>query len=239
MALPRSRFLPGAAALVMASFLAVSLECRAQSATAETSSPVILPANTSVILHLTKSLYKKDAKPGHPVEFVVGYDVVVNHQIFIHSGTAVTGSFRQVDHTGKGPAKVLIDPGPAKTVSGETVSLAWAGMTPKSDRAGMMGAVEYVDEPLALPIVVPVLVVMTLFEKKVVLDKDAGCGWFGWLGDCGVWVVARVAEDVALDPRKQKVAQEQYKSEGCTGRTLQTVGFSAEWGAYRSIAASR
>lgn len=212
MALPRSLFLPGAAVLAMASFLAGSLECRAQSATAETASPVILPANTSVILHLTKSLYKKDAKPGHPVEFEVGYDVVVNDQIFIHSGTAVTGSFRRVDHTGKGPAKVLIDPGPAKTVSGETVRLAWAGMIPKSDRASMMGAVEYVDEPLALPIVVPVLVVVTLFEKKVVLDKDAGCSWFGWLGDCGVWLVARVAEDIALDPGKQKVVQEQYSA---------------------------
>jgi tetratricopeptide (TPR) repeat protein len=159
---------------------------------------------------LNESLYKKDAKPGHPVQFEVGYDVVVNDQIFIRSGTAVTGSFRRVDHAGNGPAKVLIDLGPAKTVSGETVRLAWAGMTPKSDRASAMGAVGYVDEPLALPIVVPVLVVMTLFEKKVVLDKDAGCGWFGWLGDCGVWVVARVAEDVALDPGKQKVAQEQY-----------------------------
>lgn len=210
MALPRSLFLLGAAVLVMASFLTGSLECRAQSATAEISTPTILPANTPVILRLKESLYKKDAKPGHPVQFEVGYDVVVNDQIFILSGTAVTGGFRRVDHTGNGPGKVLIDPGPAKTVSGETVRLAWAGMTPNSDRASMMGAVGYVDEPLALPIVVPVLVVMTLFEKKVVLDKDAGCGWFGWLGDCGVWVVARVAEDVALDPEKQKVAQEQY-----------------------------
>ena len=186
------------------------VDCGAQSATAETSSPVVLPANTPVILHLKESLYKKDAKPGHPVQFEVGYDVVLNDQIFIHSGTAVTGSFRRVDHTGNGPAKVLIDPGPAKTVSGETVGLAWVGVTPKSDRASTMGAVGYLDEPLALPIVVPVLAVVTLFEKKVVLDKDAGCGWFGWLGDCGVWVVAHVAEDVALDPGKQKVALEQY-----------------------------
>ena len=195
---------------ILISLLLGCVDCGAQSATAETSSPVVLPANTPVILHLKESLYQKDAKPGHPVQFEVGYDVVVNDQIFIHSGTAVTGSFRRVDHTGNGPAKVLIDPGPAKTVSGETVGLAWVGVTPKSDRASTMGAVGYVDEPLALPIVVPVLAVVTLFEKKVVLDKDAGCGWFGWLGDCGVWVVAHVAEDVALDPGKQKVALEQY-----------------------------
>jgi tetratricopeptide (TPR) repeat protein len=194
----------------MASFLARSLEFGAQSATAETSSPVILPANTPVLLHLTKSLYKKDAKPGHPMEFEVGYDVVVNGQIFIQSGTVVNGSFKRVDHAGKGPAKVLIDAGPAKTVSGETVRLAWAGMIAKGDKASMLGGVEFVDEPMALPIVVPALVVMTLFEKKVVLDKDAGCGWFGWLGNCGIWVVARAVEDVALDPGKQRAAQEQY-----------------------------
>ncbi len=195
---------------IVISSLLGCVECRAQAATNETSSPVILPAKTSVILHLTKSLYKKDAKPGHPVEFEVGYEVVVKGQILIQRGTIVNGSFRSVDHTGKGPAKVLIDLGPVKTVSGETVRLAWAGTTPKSDRASVIGAVGYVDEPMALPIFVPVLVVMALFEKKVVLDKDAGCGWFALLGDCGVWVVARVAEDVALDPRKQKVAQEQY-----------------------------
>ena len=210
MALPGSLFLPGAAVLVVASFLVGSLECWAQSATAETSSPVILPANTPVILRLKESLYKKDAKPADPVEFEVGYDVVSNGQILIQSGTVVIANFRGFDHTGKGPAKVLLDPGTAKTVSGETVRLAGAGTLPKSPRASTMGAVGYVDEPMALPIVMPVLVVMALFEEKVVLDKDAGCGWFGWLGDCGVWVVAHVAEDVALDPGKQKVAQEQY-----------------------------
>jgi tetratricopeptide (TPR) repeat protein len=182
----------------------------AQSAAAETSSPVILRANTPVILRLKESLYEKDAKPGVPVEFEVGYDVVSNGQILIQSGTAVIANFRGFDHTGKSPTKVLIDPGPAKTVSGEMVRLEGAGMPPKSHRASTMGAAGYVDEPMALPIVMPALVVMALFEKKVVLDKDAGCGWFGWLGDCGVWVVAHVAEDVALDLGKQKVAQEQY-----------------------------
>ena len=155
MALPRSLFLLGAAVLLMASFLVNSLECWAQSATAEISSPVILPANTAVILRLKESLYKKDAKPGYPVEFEVGYDVVSNGQILIQSGTVVIANFRGFDHMGKSPAKVLIDPGPAKTVSGETVRLAGAGMPPKSHRSSTMGAVGYVDEPMALPIVMP------------------------------------------------------------------------------------
>jgi tetratricopeptide (TPR) repeat protein len=42
---------------------------------------------------------------------------------------------------------------------------------------------------------------MSLFERKVLLDKDA---WGG------VQVVAHVAENVALDAAKQKAAQEQY-----------------------------
>ena len=210
MVLQGSVFRRGAAVLVMVLFLAGSLECRAQSATAEISSSTVLPANTPVILRLKESLYKKDAKPGHPVQFEVGYDVVVNGQIFIQSGTVVNGSFRPVDHRGKGPAMVLIDPGPAETVSGEKVRLSRAGPTPKSDTASIMGAVGFVDEPMALPIVMPVLGVMTLFEKKVVLDKDAGCGWFGWLKGCGVWVVAHVAENVAPDPEKLKAAQAQY-----------------------------
>jgi len=92
---------------IMIAFLLGSVECTAQSATAETSSPVILPANTPVILRLKESLYKRDAKPGQPVKFEIGFDVVVNGQIAIQSGTVVTGSLRQVDRTGKGPAKVL------------------------------------------------------------------------------------------------------------------------------------
>src|SRR6266849_7324838 len=105
------------------------VECRAQSATAETLSPPILPANTPVILRLKKNLYKKDAKPGQPVEFEVSFDVVVNGQVFIQSGAAVTGSLRQVDRTGKGPAKVLIDLGPAQTITGEMVRLIGPGTT--------------------------------------------------------------------------------------------------------------
>jgi len=193
----------------MVAFLLGSVECTAQSATAETSSPVILPANTPVILRLKESLYKKDAKTGYSLEFEVGYDVVVNGQIFMQSGTAVNGSVRRVDHTGKGPAKVLVDLGPAQTVSGEMARLASTG-TLASDNPGMMDAIGFVDEPMALPIVLPVFAAMKLFEKKVLLNKDAGCGWFGGLGGCGVWVVARVAEDVALDPAKQQAAQAEY-----------------------------
>ncbi len=56
------------------SLLLGSVECRAQSATAETSSPPILLANTSVQLRLKKNLYKTDAKPGWPVELEVAFD---------------------------------------------------------------------------------------------------------------------------------------------------------------------
>ena len=147
-------------------------DCRAQSATAETPSPVILPANTSVILHLTKSLYKKDAKPGQPVEFEVGSDVVVNGQIFIERGTAITGRFRGLDRAGRGPARVLIDLGSVQTVSGETVRLAWTSPPVRSEqRPSIDDAVGFGAE---LPPMIPVLVVMTLFQKKVLLDKDAG-----------------------------------------------------------------
>jgi tetratricopeptide (TPR) repeat protein len=191
-----------------------SVECWAQSATADTWSPVILPSKTSVILHLTKSLYRKDAKPGQPVEFEAGYDIFVTGQIVIKSGTAVTGIFRGVDHTVKGPAKVLIDLGPVQTVSGEMVRLAWTGSTTATRSEGGMGvigALGFVDNPIAIPIVLPALVGAKLFEKrekKVLLNKDAGAGWLWW-GE-GVWVVAHVAENVPLDPAKQKAAQEQY-----------------------------
>jgi hypothetical protein len=110
---------------IMISFLLGCVQGGAQSVTAETSSPVILPANTSVILRLTKPLHKKDGKPEQPAEFEVGYDVFVNGQIFIQNGAAVTGSVRQVDHTGRGPARVIIDLGPAQTISGEMVRLRW------------------------------------------------------------------------------------------------------------------
>lgn len=197
-----------ALAPLMLAFLLGSVDCWAQSATLEASSLVILPANTSVILHLTKSLYKKDAKAGQPVEFEAGYDVFVNGQIVIKGGTAVTGSFRGMDHTGKGPPQVLIDLGPVQTVSGEMVRLAWTGTTTATRSEGGMGALGYADDPIALPIVLPALVGAKLSEKKVLLDKDAGAGWFGWGG--GAWVVAHVTENVALDAAKQKAAQEQY-----------------------------
>jgi tetratricopeptide (TPR) repeat protein len=197
-----------ALALIMIAFLLCSLECSAQSTPTETSSPVILPANTPVILRLKESLYKKDAKPGYSLEFEVGYDVVMRGEILIRSGTAVKGSVRRVDHAGKGPAKVLVDLGPAQTVSGEMARLGSTG-TPATGNPGIGDAVGFVDEPMALPIVLPVFVAMKLFEKKVLLDKGAGCGWFN-LGGCGVWVVAHVAEDVGLDAAKQQAAQTEY-----------------------------
>jgi len=176
------------------------VECKAQSETAETLSPVILPAATPVILRLTKSLYKKDAKPGQPVEFEVGYDVLVNGQVFIQSGAPVTGSVRQVDHAAKGPPKVLIDLGPVQTVSGETVRLRWTRTATASEQPGLADAVSWGGE--AWPIL-PVFVVMSLFEKRALLDKDA------WGGG---WRVVQSTEDVTLDPAKQKAAQERYNT---------------------------
>ncbi len=132
-----------AAAPIMIAFLLGSVECTAQSATAETSSPVILPANTPVILRLKESLYKKDAKPGQPVKFEIGFDVVVNGQIAIQSGTVVTGSLRQVDRTGKGPAKVIVDLGPAQTVSGEMARLASTGTSASDQPHGVAGAPKF------------------------------------------------------------------------------------------------
>lgn len=178
------------------SFLLACLEARAQSATSERSSAVTLPANTPVILHLKKSLYKKDAKPGQPVEFEVGYDVVWNGQVVIPSGTAVTGSVRQVEH-GKGPPGVLIDPGAVQAVSGEIVRLVSSSVSsnresPVSEAVGMGSA--------AGP-ALPVLVVASLFQKRVLLDADA---WGG------VWEVVRTADNVAFDPAKQKAGQEQF-----------------------------
>jgi len=171
------------------------LECRAQSATAETSSPVILPANTPVILHLKETLYKKDAKPDYSLEFEVGYDVLSNGQVVIQNGTPVEGSIRQIDHAGKGPPRVLIDPGPVQTASGVTVRLASSSFSsnresPVAEAAGMGSA--------AGPLL-PALVIAGLFQKKVLLDADA---WGG------VWEAVRTAEPVALDPAKLKAAQE-------------------------------
>ncbi len=75
-------WLPAFVSIVI-SLLLCCVQGGAQSMTAETSSPVILPAKTSVILRLKESLYKKDAKPGYSLEFEVGYDVVLNGQIAI------------------------------------------------------------------------------------------------------------------------------------------------------------
>jgi tetratricopeptide (TPR) repeat protein len=178
----------------MISFLLGCVEGRAQSATAETSSPVILPVKTPVILRLKESLYKKDAKPGYSLEFEVGYNVVVNGQVVIQSGTDVNGSVRQVDHAGKGPPKVLIDLGSVQTVSGEMVRLRWTRTETASDQPGVADAVSWGAE--AWPIL-PVFAVMSLFEKKVLLPQ-------------GRWEVVQSTEDVALDPAKQKAAQEHY-----------------------------
>jgi len=188
------------------SFLLCCAEGGAQSATAGTSGPVILPANTPVILHLKESLSKKDAELGYSLEFEVGYDVVVDGQVVIQSGTAAKGNVRKLDHVGKGPPEVLIDPGPVHTVSGEMVRLGSASFSsnresPVADAAGMGSA--------AGPIL-PALVIAGLFEKKVFLDPDA---WGG------VWGVVHTAENVALDPVKQKAAQEQIAASRNAART--------------------
>jgi tetratricopeptide (TPR) repeat protein len=174
-----------------------AVECTAQSATNEISSPVILPANTSVILHLKENLYKKDAKAGHSLKFEVGYDVVLNGQVLIQSGTDVNGSARQVNRASGGPPKVLIDLGSVRTVSGEMVRLVSSSFS--SNQSGGIGnAISWGAEA---PPIIPALVIASLFEKKILLDKDA---WGG------VWGVVQTAENVALDPAKQKAAQEQY-----------------------------
>jgi tetratricopeptide (TPR) repeat protein len=193
------RYLSGLSLFVatVISVLLGCVECRAQSETTEISSRLILPAGTPVILRIKKSLYKKDAKPGQPVEFEVAYDVFVNGQVVIQSGTNVNGSVQQVDHAGKGPPKVLIDLGRVQTVSGEMVRLASSSFL--SNRSG--GIEEAFGWGSAAPPILPGLVIASLFEKKVLLDKDA---WGG------VWAVTHAAENVTLDPAKQKAAQEQY-----------------------------
>jgi len=183
---------------MMISLLLASTECRAQSVTSETLSPWTLTANTPVILRLKENLYKEDAKPGQPLKFEVVEDVVVNGEVFIQSGTAVSGSIREINKAAKGPAKVVIDLGSAQTITGETVRLTGPGTTKdgasRGDKPGLKdvpGLVSFAPEILpVLPVIVPVLAVMELFPgKKVLLHKDAS-------------VVARVAENVILDPAK-------------------------------------
>lgn len=118
--------LPLFLAIVISLFLSC-VKCRAQSATAETSSPPVLLANTPVQLRLKKNLYKTDAKPGWPVEFEVAFDVIIDEQVVIPSGAAVNGSVRQFDLTGGGPAKLLIDLEPTQTITGEMVRLTGPG----------------------------------------------------------------------------------------------------------------
>lgn len=161
----------------------------------------ILPANTPVILRLKKNLFKRDAKPGQPVEFEVGYDVALKGQVVIQSGSAVKGSVRQPDRTNKSPAKVLIDLEPTQTVSGEIVHLAWTQIEKASGKPGMADVVGWGAEAGPL---LPALVIAILLEKKIVLPE-------------GAYGVARVAENLALDPVKQKAAQEQYTADRKAG----------------------
>ena len=179
---------------IVISLLLGCMQGGAQSVTAETSRPVILPANTSVILRLKQSFYKKDAKPGYSLAFEVGYDVLLNGQLVIQSGTPVNGSVRQVGHADKGPPKLLIDLGTVQAVSGEIVRLVPPSFS--SDRSG--GIAETVGWGSEAGPLLPAFVIASLFEKKVLLDKDA---WGG---------VVQTVENVALDPAKQKAAQEQY-----------------------------
>jgi hypothetical protein len=120
----------------MIAFLLGSVECGAQSTTAETSSPVILLANTPVILHLRENLYKEGTDPGHPLEFEVVEDVVANGLVAIQSGATVRGSIREINKAAKGPAKLLIDLGPVRTVTGEMVRLSGPGTTRDGARRG-------------------------------------------------------------------------------------------------------
>jgi Flp pilus assembly protein TadD len=177
-----------------------SVECGAQSATSETSSAWTLTANTPVILRLKENLYKEDAKPGQPLEFEVVEDVVANGQVTIQSGATASGSIREINKAAKGPAKLLIDLGSVQTITGEMVRLSSPGTAKdnasRGDKPGLKdvpGLVSFAPEILpALPVIVPVLAVMELFPgKKVLLHKDAS-------------VVARVAENVTLDPAKLK-----------------------------------
>lgn len=67
---------------------------------------------------------------------------------------------------------MLIDLGSVQTVSGETVRLAWTSPPVRSEQQPSID--DAVGFGAELPPMIPVLVVMTLFQKKVLLDKDAG-----------------------------------------------------------------
>jgi Flp pilus assembly protein TadD len=150
-----------------------------------------------VIFRAKESLYKKDAKRGHPVEFEVAYDVIVENQIVIPSGAPINGSVRQVVRTGKGPSKVLFDLEPVQTAAGEVVRLARAEvrMTSSQPGFGVGDAIGAGGETGALaPLVIPGFVILALFEKKVVFAE-------------GTYGVAQVAQDVAFDPGKLEQLQ--------------------------------
>jgi len=200
---------------IVISILLGCVEGGAQSATAHVASPPVLPANTPVQLHLKKNLYKTDAKPGWPIEFVVAFDVIVDEQIVIPTGAAVNGSIREVDQKSKGQATLLIDLEPTQTITGEMVRLTGPGTT--KDDASLGGKPRLKDVPgmvawspeiiPVLPVVVPVLAVTELFPgKKVLLHKDATA-------------VAHVAENVALDAARLKAGQAQFR-EALRGRKL-------------------
>jgi hypothetical protein len=212
---------------IMISFLLGSVECRPQSATAETSSPPILLANTPVQLRLKKNLYKTDAKPGWPVEFEVDFDVLVDEEVVIPSGAVVNGSVRQVDQTGRGAARLFVDLESTQTITGEMVRLTGPGATKDDARIGgkprlkdVPGIVAWGPEIIpVLPVVVPVLTLMELFPgKKVLLHKDA-------------LAVAQVAENIPLDAAKLKAGQAQFR-ESLLGRKMAScLSYGAKWSA--------
>jgi hypothetical protein len=97
------------------SILLGCVECGAQSAAADVASPPVLPANTQVFLRLTKSLYMQDAKPGLPFGLTVASNVVVNEQVLILGGAAVSGNIGEVNQKRKGRSQVLFDFRPVQT----------------------------------------------------------------------------------------------------------------------------
>src|SRR5579864_6315003 len=136
------------AAILMA---ASQARCSLQSAAPDHSGPLVLPANTLVMLRLTKSVYKKDAKPGKPLDFAVAQDVLVNGLILIQSGTHVTGSVRRVDYSERKRAKILMDLGTVKTVSGETVRLKLTGSAGSSNEESDLASVAEAGSPILVP----------------------------------------------------------------------------------------
>jgi tetratricopeptide (TPR) repeat protein len=92
---------------------------------------------------------------------------------------------------------VLIDLGPVQTVSGEMVRLASSSFS--SSRSG--GIEDAVGMGSMAGPLLPAVVIGSLFEKKVLLDKEA---WGGGRG------VVQTAENVVLNLAKQKAAQERH-----------------------------